>query len=510
MEGHGREHALATREPPEAPHRRGIGVGRSVDGRYARVVDRLVLHGRPVSFRELAERVIPPDTRYLILDLDRTLHLGRNMGELLGFEICAYLAYGPEHLAAMEPTRKPGRFAIDFSDLRGLFRYTLLGLQMWAFPGLFYLLWGKLARLSSATRRWSFLRHGPEPVRVVQSIPQLTLLHQLANFPLDELRSLMRSVWKRHAGDQVIEREDLDWLRARCPGLTIILTSASPQPVVEVAAEMLGIDEVDYTYVEAENDRFATPFGPGWVARRAAQPIRVAPPSRVRINSSHSKIDGLLARHPDLLSPEAITVGISDTGYGEDHCWGEYFTHVVDVNSNAPFGPVVSCESPLREVHSAHVLSRREREMRAEVDSAWLDPRRDRKPSLVDREIPRDELMAALSDVLAEVETTAARYDESLRSIAVAKAELERNEDVMKARVEALCSEYNRSEGYLKGLLLSELDAVSAQFARLRGVMVEVERPVSEVAFRLTTLLEGARRKAELPSQRAEGPGPNP
>lgn len=479
------------------PHR-GIGVSRSADGRYARVVDRLVLHGRPVSFRELAERVVPEDTRYLVLDLDRTLHLGRNMGELLGFEICAHLAYGREHLAEMEPHRKPGRFALDFSDVRGLVRYGALGLQMWAFPGLFYLMWGKLARLSKATRRWSFLRHGPEPVRIVQSIPQVTLLHQLAAFPLDELRELMRAVWKRHAQDQVIEREDLDWLRERCPGITIILTSASPQPVVEVAAEMLGIDEVDYSFVEAENDRFATPFGPGWVARRVAQPLRVAPPSRVRINSSHSKIDGLLSRHPDLLSPDAITVGITDTGYGEDHCWGEYFTHVVDVNSNAPFGPVVSCESPLREVHSAHVLSRLEREMRAARDPDWLDPRRDRKPSLVDREISHEELEAALSDVLAEVESAAARFEESRRGIAIARAELERNEVVMKERVEALCREYNRSEGFLKGVLLTELDAVSRQFAGMRRLVVELERPVSEAAFKLTTLLEGARRKVEL------------
>ncbi len=484
--------------PESHPERRGIGVGRSIDGRYARVVDRLVLHGKPLTFRELAERVVPEGTRYLVLDLDRTLHLERNMGELLGFEICAHLAYGKQHLAAMESHRKPGRFALDPTELRGLLRYTALGLQMWAFPGLFYLLWGKLARLSGATRRWSFLRFGPEPVRRVQAVPQLNLLHQLASFPLDELRELMRTVWRRHAPDQVVERADLDWLRARRPGLTIILTSASPQPVVEVAAEMLGIDEVDYTFVEAENDRFATPFGPGWVARRVAQPLRVAPPSRFRINSSHSKIEGLLARHPDLLSPETITVGITDTGYGEDHCWGEYFTHVVDVNSNAPFAPVVSADSPLREVHSAHVLSWREREMRALGEPTWLDPRRFSEPSGVERVVGRAELVLALSDVLSEVESAAARYDESRRRIAVARAEIERNEALMRARVESLCSEYNQSEGFLKGVLLSELDALARQFAGLARRGVQIERPVSEAAFALTTLLESARRKVEL------------
>ena len=68
-------------------------------------------------------------------------------------------------------------------------------------------------------------------------------------------------------------------------------------------------------------------------------PRRIAPPSTLRINSSYTKIEGLLARYPDLCDPGVITVGMTDTGYGEDHCWAEFFTHVVDVNSDTPFGP---------------------------------------------------------------------------------------------------------------------------------------------------------------------------
>lgn len=476
---------------------RGIGHGRRELGRYARVVDRLAIHGVPIDFRTLAERVVPPGTKYLVLDLDRTLHLGRNMGELLGFEICARLAYGREALDAIEDERGRGRFAIDFRDVRGTARYLAIGAQMWAFPGLFYLLWGKLSRLTRATRRLSFRRFGPEPVRRVQSIPQTTLLHQLANYPLEEVRDAMRSVWRRHADDQVIERADLEWLRQRCPGLTIILTSASPQPVVEVAAEMLGIDEVDYTFVEAANDRFATPFGPAWVARRAAQPLRIAPPSRVRINSSHSKIEGLLARHPDLLDGNVITVGITDTGYGEDHCWGEYFSHVVDMNSNAPFAPVVSADSPLREVHSAHVLSRKERRAVEAGDDDPLDPRRSPKPGFRDRVFERAELAEALRDVLDEVESAAARFDESRRRTAVARGELERNEGVIQQRIEALCAEYNVADGTLQSLLLAELDAVSEQLQRFVTRVAEVDRPVSEAAWELANLLENARARLD-------------
>ena len=58
--------------------------------RRTRVAERLVIHGAPVDFRELCRRTVPANTRYLVLDLDRTLHLGRNMGELLGFEVAAW------------------------------------------------------------------------------------------------------------------------------------------------------------------------------------------------------------------------------------------------------------------------------------------------------------------------------------------------------------------------------------------------------------------------------------
>ncbi|MFO0692423.1 MAG: hypothetical protein U0230_02600 [Polyangiales bacterium] len=478
------------------PNRRGLGRERGADGRYARVVDRFVVHGNPVDFRTLAERAVPKETKYLVLDLDRTLHLGRNMGELLGWEICAYLAYGADGLARMR-SRGPGRFAVDLRDLGGSLRYLWIGAQVWAFPGLFYFVWAKLARLSGRLRRWSFLRFGPEPVRRVQSIPQLTMLQQLSTLPLETARELMRGIWERHRGDQVIERSDIDWLRARCPGIRIVLTSASPQPVVEVAAEMLGVDEVDYSAVEAANDRFAAPFGPGWVARRAAQPIRIAPPSRVRINSSHAKIEGLVARHPDLLEPGVITVGITDTGYGEDHCWGEWFTTVVDINSNSPFPPVVGSSSPLREVHSAHVLSRSEREQREAGHTGYLDTRRSPMPNLIDREVSATELAAELSDLLTDVEGVAARYDESEHRIEAARVELERTFGVVRGRVEELCRAYNEATDVVRGALLAELDALAEQFTRLSASLAEIERPVSEAAYRMTLLLESARRRLD-------------
>ena len=51
-----------------------------------RVVHRFVDHGAPLSFRELCARVLEEETDYLILDLDKTTHLGRNLGELLAWD----------------------------------------------------------------------------------------------------------------------------------------------------------------------------------------------------------------------------------------------------------------------------------------------------------------------------------------------------------------------------------------------------------------------------------------
>ena len=67
-------------------------------GRATRLVDLVWISREPIAFRALCERAIPPETRLVVLDLDRTLHLGRNMGELLGWEISAYRGYGPSYL----------------------------------------------------------------------------------------------------------------------------------------------------------------------------------------------------------------------------------------------------------------------------------------------------------------------------------------------------------------------------------------------------------------------------
>jgi hypothetical protein len=468
------------------------------DVRHARVVDRFVLHGIPVDFRTLAARVVPENAKYLILDLDRTIHLGRNMGELLGWELCAHLAYGEAHMAKYAAHRGPGRFSLDSKSLRGSLRFMALGLQVWLLPGLFYLLWVKLAKLSETIRKLSFRRFGPEPVRSVQSVPQTALLFQLADVPLETVRTVMRRMWDRHAVDQVITREDLDWLRRERPGLRIVLTSASPEPVVQVAAEKLGIDLVDFTSVEHAGDRFATPFGPGWVTRRVTQPERIAPPSRVRINSSHAKIEGLLRHFPELADPEMVSVGITDTGYGEDHCWSEWLTRVCDLNSDSPFSPIVGTASPLREVHSAHVLTRSEIARRAAGEAGYLDPRRSPAPPGVDRTLDGPSLEAALGDVLVSIEREAERFARADGLIASTRGSVDERARSVQSSIEELCTRYTSAESTVRTAMIEELDAFATRIAEMTRAIAKMERPLSDAAYALTRQRERSRRKLDL------------
>ncbi len=356
-----------------------------------RLVDRLVLHEGPLPFATLAERVVGPDTRFLILDLDRTVHLGRNLGELLGWELIALSAFGPDALERMEASRPPGRMLFHRPrPLRSL-RYLAHGARAWALPGLYYLLFGKIPAHSELLRRYTYRRFGPEPVRTVQRVPQNTLLGLLAHAPDEVLRSLAERIWDRHADDQVIRRADLDQLRARHPHLRVVLTSASPRPMVEVARDRLGIDHVEWSE-------------PG------------------RINSGPAKIARLAERLPEALDPSVETVGVSDTGYGEDHCWAEHFTRVVDVNSDTPFPPFVSRGAQLREIHSALVSTQREQDLDLFGYGQSLDPRRRGGQRPETRALGRAELTELLGDVLerarhlaADRQTHACELDRLLR-----------------------------------------------------------------------------------------------
>jgi haloacid dehalogenase-like hydrolase len=355
----------------------------------ARVVDSIWIAHTPVAFRDLCERAIPPETRLIVLDLDRTLHLGRNMGELLGWEISAYRGYGAAYLEELEPRRSRRRMYIELRRPLLAVRYLWRAARVWGPPGLFYVLWCKLAARIPLVRRRSYARFGPEPVHAVQRIPQDALFAQMASLSPAIVRDLAARVWARYGSDQTVERDDLAWLRRRCPGVRVVLSSASPREVAEIAGRELGFDDVIGS-------------SPG------------------RINGGRAKLAELCARYQELRTPGAVTVGISDTGYGEDHCWTEAFTHVVDVNSTSPFPPIVSGGSPLRSIFSAPILTRAEKEARVRGD-AWLDPRRGRAAGDT-REFQRQELEALLAPLRAAIERFSDAKDGPVAELAFALA----------------------------------------------------------------------------------------
>jgi hypothetical protein len=357
-----------------------------------RIVDRVWISHAPVAFRELCERAIPPQTRLVVLDLDRTLHLDRNMGELLGWEISAYRGYGPAYLTVIEPRRGTGRMALSLRHPLATLRCLAGSGRVWVGPGLHYLVWGKIAARVPWLRRRAFHRFGPEPVHAVQRRPQDVLFQQIATLPPDVVHELASRVWARHAPDQTVEQEDLAWLRHRCPGARIVLSTASPGEVAEVAARELGFDEV-------------LASAPG------------------RINGGRAKLVALRERFPELGAEGAVTVGISDTGYGEDHCWTEAFTHVVDVNSQHPFPPLVASSSPLRAVFSALVLTRAEKQARARGEAA-LDARRGRVIP-AERSFGPGELSTLLSALVAALDQLGASAGATAAEVAYRAARLQ-------------------------------------------------------------------------------------
>lgn len=356
-----------------------------------RVVDRFVDHGAPLSFRELCAWVVEEEPDYLVLDLDKTTHLRRNLGELLAWELCAYEAYGES--GTERPVRRwlGGRVLVDWSKPTHLVRYLASGGRRWALAGIYYLVWGKLASRIPWLRRHAYRRFGPHPTSAVQRRPQMVALTHLATADESLLLKLAHSVWRRFAPDQVIFREDLDWVRARCPGIEIILSSASPKSMLDVAVQELGADRASYSTAE-------------------------------RINSGKAKIEQLREICPGLFDPGVNAVGISDTSYGEDHCWAEHFACVVDINSPTPFAPIVTQASPAREVHSAIVLTHEEQCRRNNGSAGYLDARRKDRMPREKIELDREALRTLLGDLLAEINRLTARTPPHPRHWEVAHA----------------------------------------------------------------------------------------
>jgi len=461
------------------------------------VVDTLVLHEGLIDFRTLCERAVPPTTRYLVLDLDRTFHFGRNLGELLGWELCALASYGETFLAHADKDRKPSRFVWDWSRPGAVVHYIARGGRLWAYPGLLYLFAVKLGMKSDRVRPWIYRRFGPDPVEAVQQVPRNALLHHMSDVPMDTLRRLSRNVWRRFAADQVIQRADLDWLRSRCPGIRIIISSASPQPVLEVAAEELGVDDVLYTAVEEHQGYLSAPYALSRLFMLLRPPRRISPPSSVYVNAGRKKMARLLDRYPDFLEATVDTVGITDTSYGEDHAWADFFKIVVDVNSPNPFAPIVSASSPLREIHSASLMTHAERSDPARIQRR---PRTAVPPTVEpagERRLVGEQLHARLQALLSAVDRLSRRYDEHADAMRDDRATLEEDLGALLKKIEADAHVFNDSVGRERARALRRLRRHLRASRRIERRLVRLEQPLSGIVFSVTRLLELSRTWAE-------------
>lgn len=437
---------------------------------------------------------MPTSARFIVFDLDRTLHMARNLGEHMGWELGAYHSYGPDYLDRVEEDRDTSRFLVTRSQPIASSRYFLRGARAWAYPGLFYLLWGRMAGRFESSRQLRHRLFGSEPFTAIQAMPTLAFMHELAGVPVETAAGLATRLLRRFTGDQVFDRDDIQWLRARCPDARIILSSASPRPTVEAAAHALGIDDWESAEIEIHEGRYSSPFQRSPLFLRDGEPRRITPPSRYRLNAGRAKIQRLLHRFPAMADAENEVIGISDTWHGEDHCWADHFTRVIDVNSTSPFPPLVIAESPLQEIHSAQLLTQHEREHRLDGDPNYQDPRRSDRlspPSSGEHAAPA--IASALSGIAAEVEELVAEQ----RNLVLAGASAEKAQtseiEVVLAEIEEAVDMYNEAGPGARRKHLAPIDRLVNSHNRLLRRRARSQRPASKISLSFTHRLSAAR-----------------
>ena len=457
-----------------------------------RPVDSFNLYGEPLSFRELCEKSVGSDTDYVVLDLDHTVHLRRNMGEIFAWELSVHQAYEASYLKGIEASRGPGRGHLGLTRPLGLLRYGQSALQHWALPGLFYFFWAKMVCASRWTDWLAYRVFGTEPRSAIQSVPQRTLFRVMAGMSLESLRAIARSVWRRHQDEQVITREDIVWLKARCPKLTVILSSASPQPVLEVAAEELGVDAVLYSRVGECDGYVSTPLWRRALRKGLGLPTRISTPDEQLINARSVKVARLSEAFPDIFEPATITIGMTDTGYGEDHCWADCFDAVVDINSSDPFPPIVPSASPLREIHSALVLTQAELARVEAGSDDILDPRRGR-PERSSGLFEAQELRSLLAKQLSKLEVLGQRYERRERQL------IERRGDILNA-IKAVQNSLRQAVSFYNGCEQSDRrEALASVRAGLNALesysaeLIAIERPLASLTWETEAALQSSR-----------------
>jgi hypothetical protein len=429
-----------------------------------------------------------------VFDLDRTLHMARNLGEHMGWELGAYHSYGPDYLDRVEEARDTSRFLVTRTKPIASSRYFLRGARAWAYPGLFYLLWGRMAGRFESSRQLRHRIFGSEPFTAIQAMPTLAFMHELAGVSVETAAGLATRLLRRFTADQVFDRDDIRWLRARCPNARIILSSASPRPTVEAAAHALGIDDWESAEIEIHEGRYSSPFQRSPLFLRDGEPRRITPPSRYRLNAGRAKIQRLLHRFPEMADTKNEVIGISDTWHGEDHCWADHFTRVIDVNSTSPFPPLVVADSPLQEIHSAQLLTRHEHERRADGDQNYQDPRRsDRLSPPSSGEHAASAIATTLAGIAAEVEVLARQQRKLVLAGAGAHSSQTSEIEVVLAEIEEAVDTYNEASPGVRRNHLAPIDRLVHSHKHLLRRRAHSQRSASKISLSFTHLLSAGR-----------------
>lgn len=485
------------------------GMHRDNQGRHVKTVDKYKIYGAPLDFRELCGRLVRPETKYLVLDLDGTFHKGLNPGVMLGFELCAYQAYGLDYMESMDDKNRLGSIVLNWKDQAAQSRYAKKGAKRWLLPGVLYYSLARVGWKASPVRKTIRQTLGPHAMDRMLALMRLSLMHQMAGVPAEDVHKLVRSLWKRHADRQVIEPEDIQWLRDSFPNLKIIVSSASPRALLQVVQEQFPVHDIFATEVETINGKTSSPhwmhpvFGSG-------QPKRIAPPASLRQNAYYNKIKYLALKYPDFMDSGVHTVGITDTKHGEDYPWSEYFKCVADINSPDPFSPLVSTASPLKEIHSAKIKTRRDKEEAESKENAqpWDMP--SPTPSSENFEFSKQDLEDILINELAKAEALAIKCYDAVPRVVEDLGAMAGESFAINQALENVIIGYNASLGADRDLYFERVQEALKQTYRLNRQLNSRMNPVSKRWSEIEKIMESARSKIHKKAGRSLEDQPPP
>jgi len=448
-----------------------------VTGQRFRAVDSYVVHGGCAPLADRIAELVPEDAEYVILDLDRTVHLGVTLGEQLGWEaLTAQTDLADD--APLEPFftwRSPLRTARNLS----------LGLRRWGLAGAIYATTVKLGDRYEAWQRLLASRLGASYVDRVQTMLRHVLMANVAGLTREQVDRCVDRAWRRWQHRQVVTREAIEELRRRRRRLqAVVLSSASTVPTVAHAARQLGVDgyvasEVDL-YPDESTEVYSAPAGvPVWFRR--GRPKFFSRPGAVVHNAAGNKVSLLRERYPEIFSSSATAVGITDNNYGEDRTWSEHFTHVVALNSRHPFSPFVGGSSPCRTIQAADAVPAAVGRGRASYE--WLGtlaPRRLDAKRLVEEYGGHD--LAMLESLLADLRSARARVAEAIDGSARMRVA------GLVARMNETVERYNAAASDQKAKLAAELDRMARKARRLESRMRAAGRAAARVQHDIEAL----------------------